>query len=124
MQIGNRFQAKPGKWIGAKIGLFAVKLGSSEKDSYVEYDYDDPDWSQDKHSLWSGNPDFTDVNNHNYHIGLSSVCLDKGNYLTTPSYVSNDKDGNERTDPPDIGVYEHIETIGTISPPTALRIIQ
>jgi len=36
--IGEQFSAQPGKWIGAKVGLYALK-SSEEKNSWAEIDY-------------------------------------------------------------------------------------
>lgn len=38
-QIGRPFQAQPGKWIGAKVGLFASSSASSQKGGYADFDF-------------------------------------------------------------------------------------
>lgn len=38
-QIGNPFHAKPGKWIGAKVGLFAVTADSSLPAGLADFDF-------------------------------------------------------------------------------------
>ena len=37
--VGDSFQAVPGKWIGAKIGLFCRTLGDATTDAYADVDY-------------------------------------------------------------------------------------
>jgi hypothetical protein len=37
--LGNEFKAKPGKWIGAKVGLFAVSPMSAETGGYADFDW-------------------------------------------------------------------------------------
>ena len=37
--IGKPFAAKAGRWIGAKIGLFAVQPASAKQGGYAEYDF-------------------------------------------------------------------------------------
>lgn len=37
--IGQPFQAQPGKWIGAKIGLFAARPHASENGGYSDFDF-------------------------------------------------------------------------------------
>jgi beta-xylosidase len=37
--IGKDFSAKPGKWVGAKIGLFAEALGDQGPVGYVDFDW-------------------------------------------------------------------------------------
>jgi beta-xylosidase len=37
--IGESFQAVEGKWIGAKVGLFARSLGTDKSDGYADFDY-------------------------------------------------------------------------------------
>lgn len=37
--VGNEFKAKPGKWIGAKVGLFAVSLMNAETSGYADFDW-------------------------------------------------------------------------------------
>ena len=48
-KIGADFQAKEGRWIGAKIGIFAVQPRDGEKEDYLEYSsqhsgFADVDW--------------------------------------------------------------------------------
>ncbi|WP_421775270.1 glycoside hydrolase 43 family protein [Gracilimonas sp.] len=48
-EIGEAFQAKEGRWIGAKIGLFAVQPQNGEPDDYLDYSsqhsgFADVDW--------------------------------------------------------------------------------
>ncbi len=47
--IGERFQAKEGRWIGAKIGLFAVQPRDGNEEDYLDYSsqhsgFADVDW--------------------------------------------------------------------------------
>ncbi len=37
--LGNEFKAKPGKWIGAKVGLFAVSPVDTGPDGYADFDW-------------------------------------------------------------------------------------
>ena len=37
--IGEPFVAKPGRWIGAKIGMFAVRTAQSRESGYADYDW-------------------------------------------------------------------------------------
>lgn len=37
--IGNEFKAKPGKWIGAKVGLFAASQMESKPGGYADFDW-------------------------------------------------------------------------------------
>ena len=37
--IGNEFKAKPGKWIGAKVGLFVVSRMVAEASGYADFDW-------------------------------------------------------------------------------------
>lgn len=37
--VGERFAAKPGKWIGAKIGLFSVRTGTTRETGYADVDW-------------------------------------------------------------------------------------
>jgi beta-xylosidase len=37
--LGASFTAKPGKWIGAKVGLFCIRNDDREKTGYAKYDY-------------------------------------------------------------------------------------
>ena len=37
--IGEPFQAKKGRWIGAKAGLFAVRSGAAAEHGYADYDW-------------------------------------------------------------------------------------
>ena len=37
--IGEKFQAREGKWIGAKVGLFTTRPAGSNGGGYTEFDY-------------------------------------------------------------------------------------
>jgi beta-xylosidase len=37
--LGKPFKARPGRWIGAKVGLFAVAAGSNSEMGYADYDW-------------------------------------------------------------------------------------
>ena len=37
--IGKPFQARAGRWIGAKVGLFALKSDSSQESGYADFDF-------------------------------------------------------------------------------------
>jgi beta-xylosidase len=37
--IGEPFQARKGRWIGAKVGLFAVRDGATYENGYADYDW-------------------------------------------------------------------------------------
>jgi len=37
--FGKRFKAVPGRWIGAKLGLFAVNTSKHLTSSFADYDY-------------------------------------------------------------------------------------
>ena len=37
--IGNEFKAKPGRWIGAKVGLFVVSQMDAETGGYADFDW-------------------------------------------------------------------------------------
>lgn len=37
--IGEPFTARPGKWIGAKVGLFAVRTGTTRETGYADVDW-------------------------------------------------------------------------------------
>lgn len=48
-QLGSSFQAKEGRWIGAKVGLFAVQPAVGSSEDYLEYSsqhsgFADVDW--------------------------------------------------------------------------------
>jgi hypothetical protein len=38
-QIGEQFIARPGKWIGAKVGIFAVRNGTARESGYADFDW-------------------------------------------------------------------------------------
>jgi hypothetical protein len=38
-EMGKPFKAKQGKWIGAKIGLFAVSLTQAQSQGYADFDW-------------------------------------------------------------------------------------
>ncbi|MBX2898467.1 MAG: glycoside hydrolase 43 family protein [Cyclobacteriaceae bacterium] len=37
--ISNRFEAKPGKWVGAKVGLFCVRTGQTNDAGFADVDW-------------------------------------------------------------------------------------
>ena len=37
--LGDKFKARPGRWIGAKIGLFAIKTNKTNDSGYADYDW-------------------------------------------------------------------------------------
>jgi beta-xylosidase len=37
--IGESFTARPGRWIGAKVGLFAVRSGPTSENGYADFDW-------------------------------------------------------------------------------------
>lgn len=37
--IGSTFQAKPGKWIGAKVGLYSISSKETKRGGYADFDY-------------------------------------------------------------------------------------
>lgn len=37
--IGEPFTARKGKWIGAKVGLFAVRTGKTRETGYADFDW-------------------------------------------------------------------------------------
>jgi len=39
MKIGEVFQAKPGKWIGAKVGLYSVSTSKAPRGGYADFDW-------------------------------------------------------------------------------------
>ncbi|SFZ92732.1 Beta-xylosidase [Flaviramulus basaltis] len=39
IKIGNPFKAQPGKWIGAKVGLFSVSTQAAKRGGYADIDY-------------------------------------------------------------------------------------
>jgi len=39
VSIGKAFQAKPGKWIGAKVGLFAIRPYNARAGGYADFDF-------------------------------------------------------------------------------------
>jgi beta-xylosidase len=39
ISIGKKFQAKEGKWIGAKIGIFNISLSENKKSGYSDFDW-------------------------------------------------------------------------------------
>ena len=38
-QIGESFAAKKGKWIGAKVGIFALRKGKTYETGYADFDW-------------------------------------------------------------------------------------
>lgn len=39
MNVGETFQAKPGKWIGAKVGLYSISSKEAKRGGYADFDY-------------------------------------------------------------------------------------
>jgi beta-xylosidase len=37
--VGEPFTARPGKWVGAKVGLFAVRTGKARESGYADFDW-------------------------------------------------------------------------------------
>ena len=37
--IGEPFAAKKGKWVGAKVGIFAIRHGKTYETGYADYDW-------------------------------------------------------------------------------------
>jgi beta-xylosidase len=37
--VGNEFKAKPGKWIGAKVGFFCVSPMNAKAGGYADFDW-------------------------------------------------------------------------------------
>jgi beta-xylosidase len=37
--VGVSFKAKPGKWIGAKVGIFSVRTGKTSNSGYADFDW-------------------------------------------------------------------------------------
>ena len=37
--IGNPFEARKGKWVGAKVGIFAIRHGKTYETGYADYDW-------------------------------------------------------------------------------------
>ena len=37
--VGDTFQAKPGRWIGAKVGLFAAEAAPEVEAAYADFDW-------------------------------------------------------------------------------------
>ena len=37
--IGEPFTAQPGRWIGAKVGLFCLAQNAEQKTGYADYDW-------------------------------------------------------------------------------------
>jgi beta-xylosidase len=37
--IGESFNARKGKWIGAKVGIFASRLGKTRETGYADFDW-------------------------------------------------------------------------------------
>ncbi|MFN4365720.1 glycoside hydrolase 43 family protein [Chryseobacterium hispalense] len=38
-EIGSAFQAKPGKWIGAKVGLYSISTSRAPRGGYADFDW-------------------------------------------------------------------------------------
>jgi beta-xylosidase len=39
LPLGETFTARPGKWIGAKVGIFAVRTGQTRETGYADFDW-------------------------------------------------------------------------------------
>lgn len=39
IQVGDVFQAKPGKWIGAKVGLYSISTEKAPRGGYADFDW-------------------------------------------------------------------------------------
>jgi len=39
IKVGDTFQAKPGKWIGAKVGLYSVSTAKASRGGYADFDW-------------------------------------------------------------------------------------
>lgn len=39
IKTGNLFQAKPGKWIGAKVGLYSISTSKAPRGGYADFDW-------------------------------------------------------------------------------------
>jgi hypothetical protein len=37
--VGQQFHARKGKWIGAKVGIFAAGKGAASEMGYADYDW-------------------------------------------------------------------------------------
>jgi beta-xylosidase len=37
--IGDKFQAKPGKWIGAKVGIYSLSTQKANRGGYADFDF-------------------------------------------------------------------------------------
>jgi hypothetical protein len=37
--VGQQFNARQGKWIGAKVGIFAAAKGAASEMGYADYDW-------------------------------------------------------------------------------------
>jgi hypothetical protein len=37
--IGEKFLARQGRWIGAKVGIFAVGTGTARESGYADFDW-------------------------------------------------------------------------------------
>jgi len=37
--VGNPFAARKGKWIGAKVGIFAIRKGKTNENGYADFDW-------------------------------------------------------------------------------------
>ncbi len=61
-----------------------------------------------------GNPLFTNLSTRDFTLQTNSPAIDKGEYLGAPYNV--DRNGNPRSNPPDIGAYEFINNNGNYIP--------
>jgi Beta xylosidase C-terminal Concanavalin A-like domain len=39
VEAGDAFQAKEGRWIGAKVGIFCVRKGRTNDSGYADFDW-------------------------------------------------------------------------------------
>jgi hypothetical protein len=61
-----------------------------------------------------GNPLFINISTRDFTLQTNSPAIDKGEYLGAPYDV--DRNGNPRSNPPDIGAYEFINNNGNYIP--------
>jgi beta-xylosidase len=38
-RVGEPFNARPGRWIGAKVGVFASRVGRTRENGYADFDW-------------------------------------------------------------------------------------
>uniref|UniRef100_A0AAU6WV92 Beta-xylosidase C-terminal Concanavalin A-like domain-containing protein n=1 Tax=Chryseobacterium endophyticum TaxID=1854762 RepID=A0AAU6WV92_9FLAO len=39
MKAGDVFQARPGKWIGAKVGVYSISAAKATRGGYADFDW-------------------------------------------------------------------------------------